>query len=142
MNQPDQEFVLFGNNAEEIDKQRFRQEVERLHQLTVWGRWLFVGCSWLLIGSVSLWGLRSVIQLWLEYPTWAALYYGLAFNRLPSLGLSFCLGMTLAVLVWQSRNILFGRPKRQQRQLEDRVHKIRRQGSTHPLWHWVCRPEV
>lgn len=139
MSQFDPQFSLSAQDINSPDVQQFRQEVERLHELTVWGRWLFVGCSWLLIGSVSLWGLRSVIHLWLEYPTWSVVRYGLAFHRLPTLGLSFCIGMTLAVLVWQSRNILFGRPKRHQQQLEHRVLKIRQQGSSHPLWRWISR---
>jgi hypothetical protein len=47
--------------------------------------------------------------------------------------------MTLAVLIWQSRNILFGLPENEQRRLEQQVLRIREQGQSHPLWKWICR---
>jgi hypothetical protein len=117
----------------------FRQEIERLYALQVYGRWFVVGISWLTIGVASLWGLRAEIELWLEHFTWTAVRYGLIFNRLPAIGLGLCIGMTLAVLLWQSRNILFGRTKMQQQRLAQGVLNIRKQGASHPLWQWVCR---
>jgi hypothetical protein len=45
--------------------------------------------------------------------------------------------MTLAVLVWHSRNLLFGLPKEEQLRLQLQAERIRQQGSTHPLWRWV-----
>ncbi len=117
----------------------FNQEVQRLHQLTVYGRWLFVTLLWVSIGSLSLWGLRSEIALWRQYFTWAAVRYGLYFNPLSTFGLALCVGMTLAVLIWQSRNILFGLPENEQRRLEQQVLRIREQGQSHPLWKWICR---
>uniref|UniRef100_B8HQ26 Uncharacterized protein n=1 Tax=Cyanothece sp. (strain PCC 7425 / ATCC 29141) TaxID=395961 RepID=B8HQ26_CYAP4 len=116
----------------------FKQEVERLHQLTVLGRWMIVLVLWLTIGVASLWGLQSEIELWREYFTWAAVRYGLADHHWSAVGLGLCLGMTLGVLVWQSRNILLGRPPQLQQRLEQQVLRIRRQGSSHPLWRWVC----
>jgi hypothetical protein len=141
MSQPNQEPAFTAANFPAVHSQQFQQEVERLHRLTVWGRWLVVSLLWLTVGSASLWGLRSVLELCLEDFTWAALKYGLIFNRFASIGLALCIGMTLAVLVWQSRNILFGRSKTQQVLLEKRVLKIRQQGSSHPLWDWVCRQQ-
>lgn len=117
----------------------FKQQVQRLHHLTVYGRWLFVTLLWISIGSLSLWGLRSEIALWQQYFTWAAVRYGLYYNPLPTFGLAFCIGMTVAVLVWQSRNILLGLPRPEQRRLEEQVYRIRQQGSSHPLWKWVCQ---
>ncbi len=117
----------------------FKQQVQRLHYLTVYGRWLFVTLLWSSIGSLSLWGLRSEIALWRQYFTWAAVRYGLYYNPLPTFGLAFCIGMTVAVLVWQSRNILLGLPRPEQRRLEEQVYRIRQQGSSHPLWKWVCQ---
>jgi hypothetical protein len=133
------ELPLTYTSSQQINLSQFQQEVERLHELTVWGRWLVVSLLWLTVGLASLWELRSVLELCLEDFTWAALKYGLIFNRLASIGLALCIGMTLAVLVWQSRNILFGRPKIQQQRLEKRVLQIRQQGRRHPLWRWVCR---
>lgn len=116
---------------------KFQAAVQRLHQLTVLGRWLVVMGMWLTVGALSLWGIRYPISLMLEYFTWAALRHGLA-NNLPStVGLALCIGMTLSVLIWQSRNILFGLPLNEQKMLEHRVLKIWQQGDSHPLWKWI-----
>jgi len=117
----------------------FKQQVQKLHRLTVYGRWLIVGLLWLSIGSLSLWGLRAEIALWRQYFTWVAVRYGLYYNPLPTFGLALCIGMTISVLVWQSRNILLGLPPKEQRRLEQQVHRIRQQGKSHPLWKWVCQ---
>ncbi|MEG4804939.1 hypothetical protein QUB63_30165 [Microcoleus sp. ARI1-B5] len=113
-------------------------EVHRLHKLTVYGRWLTVILLWISVGSLSIWGLRGEIALWLENFTWAAVRYGLYFHRWPTLGLVLCLGMTLAVLTKQSRNVR-GLPQREKQRLEQQVRRIRQQGPSHPLWKWVCK---
>ena len=117
----------------------FKQQVQRLHQLIVYSRWLVVGLLWLSVGSFSLWGLRAEIALWQQYFTWVALRYGLAYNPLPALGLAVCIGMTTSVIVWHSRNLLFGVPPEEQQRLEQQVHRIRQQGASHPLWKWICQ---
>jgi len=113
------------------------QEIERLHRLSLYGRWLVVCLLWLTVGTLSLWNLRLPIQLLLDYFTWAAVRYGIIYNRLPSLGLIFCIAMTVSVLVWQTRNLLWGRPRREQKRLEQQVLRIRQQGPSHPLWKFV-----
>ena len=115
----------------------FQIEVQRLHKLTVYGRWLTVILLWISVGSLSIWALRSEIALWLENFTWAAVRYGLYFHRWPTLGLGLCLGMTLAVLTWQGRNLVRGLPLREKQRLEEQVRRIRQQGPSHPLWKWV-----
>ena len=115
----------------------FQQKVSRLHQLTVYGRWLFVLFSWLTFGLYALWNLKAEIALWLDYFTWAAVYYGLQFNFLPTICLTFCVAATISVLVWQSRNLIWGLPKSEKRQLEKRVEKILASGKKHPLWKWI-----
>jgi hypothetical protein len=40
-------------------------------------------------------------------------------------------------LVWQSRNIIWGIPNKEQQRLTQQVGNIRKQGSSHPLWKWV-----
>jgi hypothetical protein len=117
----------------------FQIEVQRLHKLTVYGRWLTVIFLWISVGSLSIWGLRREIALWLENFTWAAVRYGLYFHRWSTLGLGICLAMTLAVLMKQSRNIVRGLPLREKQRLEQQVRRIRQQGSSHPLWKWVCK---
>ncbi|MEO3706877.1 hypothetical protein [Trichormus azollae] len=117
----------------------FLEQVQRLYQLTVYGRWLFVCCLWLIISPACLWDLRSEIALWQEYFTWSAVRYGLFFHPLSTLGLAFCIAMTVLVLAWQSRNILVGLPQPEKKRLEKQVCRIRQQGPTHPLWKWVCQ---
>lgn len=117
----------------------FEQKVTKLHQLTVYGRWLFVLISWLTLGSYALWNLKEEITLWFDYFTWAAVYYGFHFNLLPTLCLAFCVGITISVLIWQSRNIIWGLPAEEQRELEIKVKKIQARGKKHPLWQWINR---
>lgn len=117
----------------------FKQQVQKLYNLILYGRWLVVAFLWLSVGSLSLWGLRSEIALWLQYFTWVAVRFALYYNPLPTIGLTVCLVMTISVIVWQSRNILLGLPPDEQRRLEQQVQKIRQQGATHPLWKWICQ---
>ena len=115
----------------------FQQKVNRLYELSLYGRWLFVIASWLTLGLYAIWNLREEIALCLDYFTWTAVYYGLHFNVLPTLCLAFCIGTTLSVLLWQSRNIIWGLPEIERRKLERKVEKILNKGTKHPLWKWI-----
>ncbi|MBN3886267.1 MAG: hypothetical protein V7K64_08800 [Nostoc sp.] len=136
MDQPEEPLTTVPDS--EKSDPSFAQQVQRLHQLTVYGRWLFVGCLWLTVAPVSLWGLHTEISLWQQYFTWVAVRFGLFYHPLSTFGLAFCIGMTAAVLVWQSRNILLGLPQQEKQRLEKQVYRIRQQGRTHPLWKWIC----
>ncbi|NJO39530.1 MAG: hypothetical protein HC769_12125 [Cyanobacteria bacterium CRU_2_1] len=126
-----------------IDKDPvFQAQIQRLHHLTVYGRWSMIILLWICIAPISLWSLRSEIALWVDYFTWTAVRYTLIYNRLQAFGLSICIGMTIAVLIWQSRNILWGISTSQLRHLEKQVLKIRQQGKSHPLWQWVVSGRV
>jgi len=125
-------------NANAIDL-TLQQDVARLYRLTIYARWCVVSVLWLTVGLLSLWGLRYPISLLLDYFTWPAVRYGLAFNRLPTIGLATCIGFTIATLLWQSRNALFGLSPRDRQRLEQQVQRIRLQGASHPLWNFVCR---
>ena len=116
----------------------FIQQVQRLHQLQVYGRWFFVSFLWLTVTPVCLWNLSAEIALWRQYFTWVAVKYGLFYHPMATLGLAFCIGMTTAVLVWQSRNVLLGLPQQEKQRLEKQVFRIRQQGPSHPLWKWIC----
>ncbi len=116
---------------------QFTAAIARLHELTVWGRWAVVTALWLTLGSWSLWRLRKVWDVASEYFSWSAIRYGLVFNPWAAIGLGLCIGMTLSVLIWQSRNILWGLPLVEQEKLQKRVLKIHQQGNSHPLWKWV-----
>jgi hypothetical protein len=104
---------------------RLESEIQRLHQLTVYGRWLFVLALWLTVGAFSLWQLRFRIQLLIDYFTWATVKYGLAYHRLSAMGLFICLGVTVSVLVWQTRNALFGLPMLERMKLQQKVLRTR-----------------
>ncbi|NJK40156.1 MAG: hypothetical protein HC934_00065 [Acaryochloridaceae cyanobacterium SU_2_1] len=130
---------LNGTVPDPSQDPRFQAEVQRLYQLTLYTRWLVVGSLWLTVGCLSVWSLRSSIQLWLDHFTWAAVKYTLAYNRIAAIGLGLCLGTTFAVLLWQSRIILWGLPSQEQYRLTQRVMMIRTQGQSHPLWRWVCK---
>ena len=117
----------------------FAQQIQKLHRLTVYGRWLFAGCLWLIIAPLCLWNLRTEISLLAQYFTWIGLRYTLMFHPFSTLGLSVCIAMTTSILVWQSRNILWGLPLQEQENLKKLVYRIRQQGSSHPLWKWVCQ---
>jgi hypothetical protein len=135
-----EEFTPDQSQEEEIPLDSlFEHQVYRLHGLTVLGRWCFVALLWLALSPWCLWAFRGELALWQDYFTWTAIRYGLADHYWATLGLAFCIAMTLATLIWQSRNILWGLPKRDRRRLEQEVCRIRQQGSSHPLWKWVCR---
>jgi hypothetical protein len=122
-----------------ITDSSFVHQVQKLHRLTVYGRWLFCLFLWFTLAPISLWSLREEVVLWRQYFTWVAVRYGLFYHPFSTIGLAFCIGMTVAVLVWQSRNILMGLPQQEQQRLEKQVCRIRQQGSSHPLWKWVCQ---
>jgi len=125
----------------ELDS-NFQQQVQRLHQLTIYGQWLLAVFLWVSLGSWSLWQLRYPISLMVEYFTWSAVFYTLVFQPLPVLGLSICILRTLTLLTWQIRLGLWGLPKREQYRLEEKVRRIQEQGAKHWLWKWVCEPSM
>jgi uncharacterized membrane protein (UPF0182 family) len=117
----------------------FQQQIQRLHRLMMYSRWSLVVLLWLVVAPICLWLLRSELSLWRDYFTWTAVRYTILYNRLPAFGLILCIAVTIAVLVWQSRNSLWGLPPAYRSALEAQVLRIRRQGQSHPLWKWVCK---
>jgi hypothetical protein len=119
---------------------KLEKQVSKLHQLSIYTRYLFVLLCWFVLVPYALWEMRETISLCQEYCTWAAIRIGLEFNPFASLALIFTIAITTAVLVWQSRNILSGGISPKERYfLEQKVHKIRAMGPKHPLWKWVCK---
>ncbi|MEM1368024.1 MAG: hypothetical protein AAGG02_08375, partial [Cyanobacteria bacterium P01_H01_bin.15] len=113
--------------------------VERLHRRMVWRRWQITLFCWLTFGVYGLWSMRSEISLLRDHFTWAAVRYAIYYNRPAAVCVSFCLGLTTALLVWQSRNILFGLPGIERQRLAQKAQKICHQGPRHPLWNEVCK---
>lgn len=115
----------------------FQRKVDKYYQLTIYLRWIVVVSLWLTLGVYGIWGIRHEIGLWLDYFTWSAVRYGLAFNIVPTLCLAVCIGMTLSVLLLQSRHIIWGLSDKEKYYLEQKVEKILNTGSSHPFWKWI-----
>jgi len=109
-------------------------QLERLrgHILRRWW-WSSLGI-WLTVGAASLWALRHEIASLQQYFTWTAVRYALAYNRPAALGLGLCVGLTVALLISESRHILFGLSREERRRLERLRASIQRRGPSHPLW--------
>ncbi|NMF82072.1 hypothetical protein [Nodosilinea sp. P-1105] len=114
--------------------------LERLRVVLLQRWWLTTVCLWLTVGSLSLWSLRHEIAQVQRYFTWAAVRYALAYNRLAALGLGLCVGLTVALLVNESRHILWGLSREERRRLERLLQRIQHQGNRHPLWQPVFGP--
>ena len=80
--------------------------------------WLVTLGLWITVGFFSLWSLRRTLRLASEYFTWAAIRYGLAFNRPAAVGLGLCIGLTVALLVKETRFILFGLTRKERQDLQ------------------------
>jgi len=87
--------------------------------------WLTVLVLWASVGVVSVWSLRRTWEQLADYFTWAALRYGLAFNRLAAIGLGLCLGLTVALLVKETRFVLFGLTTTERKTLREELQKRR-----------------
>jgi len=107
-----------------------------LHRCAIVGRWACIVCCWAAFGIPSLWFLRDEIALWREFFTWAAVWYAFRVHPWPAFGLSLSYGVTLATLVWQSRNILFGLSARELAQQHQRAAALRSRGNRSTLWLW------
>lgn len=91
------------------------------------------------MAPLSLWSLRPEIAQLHQYFTWATVRYGLAYNRLAAVGLGLCVGLTVALLVAESRYILFGMTKAELKRIETLAQRIETEGRSHPLWRHIYR---
>ena len=117
----------------------FKNQIDNLYRLNLYTRWTIIALLWGVVGSYSLWELRYPISLIQDDFTWTAVKYGLITNQIPAFGLCLCVGMMTGTLVWQSRNIIWGIPNKEQQRLTKQVCQIRQQGSSHPLWKFVVK---
>ena len=116
-----------------VDPQ-YQRQIERLRIILLRRWWRFTALLWLTVGSLSLWSLRGEWVYLRQYFTWTAVRYAVAYNRLAALGLGLCVALTVALLVAESRHILFGLARSEQQRLDQLHHQILQQGPTHPLW--------
>ncbi|HEY9737188.1 MAG TPA: hypothetical protein V6D06_12930 [Trichocoleus sp.] len=114
------------------------RQLQRLRDEMLRRWWIMVGLLWLTAGPLSLWMLRHEFSLLRQHFTWTAVRYGLAYNRLAAIGLGLCVGLTVGLLVAESRHILFGLSSGERRRLEKQLAQIRQRGTSHPLWRRIC----
>lgn len=111
--------------------------MDRLRTVILQRWWLFLAVLWLTIGLASLWHLRPELAQLQQYFTWTAVRYGLAYHRFAAVGLGLCIGLTVALLISESRYILFGLSRGERRRLNRLLNQIHQRGASHPLWHRV-----
>ncbi|MGB3199801.1 MAG: hypothetical protein WBA99_02795 [Nodosilinea sp.] len=111
----------------------------RLRAIMLRRWWTVTGLLWLTVVPLSLWSLRPEIAQLREYFTWSTVRLGLAYNRPAALGLGLCVGLPVALLVAESRYILWGMTREERRRLERRRDRIVAEGPSHPLWRQIFR---
>ncbi|MEL6260523.1 MAG: hypothetical protein AAFQ40_02535 [Cyanobacteria bacterium J06623_5] len=116
------------------------QEIEALRQAMMRSWWWLCLGLWLTVGLASLWWLRSDLQELFDYFTWSAVRYMLYYERLAGMGIGLCFGLTLALLLSESRQILWGISEGEYARLLSNLQKIHAQGPSHPQWK-IIRPE-
>lgn len=116
----------------------YEKQLMRLRDRILRRWWLINGILWLTVAPLSLWPLRHDFKLLQEHFTWAAVRYALAYNRLSAIGIALCIGLTVALLIAESRHILFGMTSGERQRLGKMLNRIRQQGESHPLWQQIC----
>ncbi|MGD1898674.1 MAG: hypothetical protein ACFB16_17175 [Phormidesmis sp.] len=116
------------------------REIEALRQAMMRTWWWVCLALWLTVGALSLWWVRSDLQELQQYFTWTAVRYMLVYNRVAGMGIGLCIGLTLALLYSESRQILWGISAGERSRLLSDLEKIHAQGPSHPQWK-VIRPE-
>lgn len=76
-----------------------------------------------------------------QHFTWSAVRYAIAYNRPAALGLGLCWGLSVALLVAESRQLVWGLSTLERQRLEQQLAEIHRQGPRHRLWRRVYRPD-
>lgn len=122
-----------------MGKLSYSEPLERLRAIVLRRWWTVSGLLWLTIAPLSLWSLRSEIDLLRQYFTWSAVRLSLAYNRPAAVGLGLCVGLTVALLINESRYLLWGLTKDERRRLEKTCDRIAAQGPSHPLWRQLHR---
>ena len=117
-------------------------QLDRLRRLIIRRWWLATAGLWLTLCPLSLWSFRADIALLQQHFTWTSLRYALIYNRPAALGLALCIGLTVALLVGESRYLLFGFSPGERRRLEKQLFRIQQQGERHPLWRQVMNDRL
>ncbi len=113
------------------------EELEALRQDMMRTWWRTCLALWLTIGLGCLWWVRRDLIEISEYFTWAAVQSIFLYNRLAGMGIALCIGVTFALLVSESRQILWGMSVDERSRLSAQLDRIHEQGSSHPQWNVI-----
>ena len=116
---------------------RRMQELEALRQAMMQNWWRICLGLWLTIGLSCLWWVRGDLIEISEYFTWAAVRSIFLYNRPAGMGIALCIGVTFALLVSESRQILWGMSADERSRLSAQLDRIHQQGESHPQWHLI-----
>ncbi|WP_035985438.1 hypothetical protein [Leptolyngbya sp. KIOST-1] len=117
----------------------YPEPLERLRAIVLRRWWIVSGLLWLTVAPLSLWSLRPEILQLRQHFTWATVRLGLAYNRPAAVGLGLCVGLTVALLIAESRYLLWGMTLAERQRLEQLRDRIAAQGPSHPLWRQIHR---
>ncbi|MEL6489420.1 MAG: hypothetical protein AAFV85_16610 [Cyanobacteria bacterium J06634_6] len=116
------------------------QEIEALRQAMMRTWWWVCLGLWLTVGLLSLWWVREELLIIRQYFTWTAVRFMLIYHRPAAVGLGLCVGLTMALLLSESRQIIWGISEGERDRLLINLQKIHAQGPSHPQWK-IIRPE-
>lgn len=129
-------------NKQFEDDPILEQQVEKLHLISIYSRWILVLFCWLTLVPWGLWQLRDTLSLCRQYCTWAIWRVDMfEFHFGAGLAIIFTIAFTTSTLVWQSYHILNGGlSEKEKYYLAKKVKKINQQGRKNFLWHWLKNP--
>ncbi len=113
------------------------EELEALRQAMMRTWWRISLLLWLTVGLGCLWWVRGDLIEISEYFTWAAVRAIFLYNRPAGMGIALCIGVTFALLVSESRQILWGMSADERSRLSAQLDRIHAQGSSHPQWNLI-----
>ncbi|MBE9063227.1 hypothetical protein IQ256_19900 [cf. Phormidesmis sp. LEGE 11477] len=126
-----------NHRARESNQPGRGQELEALRQAMMRTWWRICLCLWLTVGLGCLWWVRGDLIEISEYFTWAAVRSIFLYSRLAGVGIALCVGVTFALLVSESRQILWGMSAEERSRLSAQLDRIHAQGDSHPQWHLI-----
>jgi hypothetical protein len=121
------------------DPLKLEPQLQKIYSLNLYLKWLTVLIFWLSFGLFGIWELREEITLWQQYFTWSALRYALVYHRLAAVCLSICIGLTVGLLITQSRDLLWGISEQEKYRLQQQIDQIFAKGKSHPFYKFLSK---
>ena len=113
------------------------KELEALRQAMMRNWWRICLFLWLTVGLGCLWWVRGDLIEISDYFTWAAVRSIFLYSRTAGIGIALCVGLTFALLVSESRQILWGMSAEERSRLSAQLDRIHEQGESHPQWRLI-----